>query len=71
MLCLFFIIRRIFFNRMMYDERTSNSTFDKINIFILSHRMTESKFVYDQIFYICFRKLSVFVFSFRYSRVIM
>ena len=43
----------------------------KINILILSHRMTGSRFVYDQIFYICFRKSSVFVFSLRYSRVIM
>ena len=43
----------------------------KINIFILSHRMTESNFVYNQIFYICFVKLFVLVFSLRYSRVIM
>ena len=29
------------------DERTSNSIFNKINIFILSHRITKSKFVYN------------------------
>ena len=60
------------------DERASISTFEiniwsviKIHIFILSHRITESNLVYDQIFYICFVRLSVFVSSLRYSRVIM
>ena len=47
----------------------------KINIFILSYRMLESKFVLthskNQIFYICLRKFLCICFSFRYSRVIM
>ena len=76
--------------RKTCDEHASNSTFEiniwfniwfniwsviRINTFILSHRVLESKFVLthsnDLIFYICFYRFSCICFSFRNSRVIM